>query len=127
MQENLNNKKGLNGTEFELPLGAELLSKEDEDYINGLTREDIISGNVIQKWRVVIYDHIYKVVAVIEPKPLTLFKELLLQNKKDSYIASQFTETELIEIGTYLNLAFSTKGTKTDKVKHIREFLINNK
>lgn len=110
------------GTEFELPLGAELLSKEDEDYIIGLKMEDIVIGNVVEKWKKVIYN-IYKHLSL----PLILFKELLLQNKKDSYIASQFTETELIEIGTYLNLAFSTKGTKTDKVKQIREFLINNK
>lgn len=114
------------GTKFELPSGAKLLNKEDEEYINGLTMIDIAGGNVIDKWKVVIYDYIYKGVKFGEPKTLTLFRDLLSQSKTDSYIASQFTENELIEIGLYLRLSFTTKGSKIDKVKQIREFLINN-
>ena len=109
------------GTKFELPSGAKLLNKEDEEYIIGLKMEDIVIGNVVEKWKKVIYN-IYKHLSL----PLILFKNYLKEGRDTTYLVSKFSDTELIDICNYLKIVINSSDSKLDKINLIIEYLNNN-
>ena len=109
------------GTKFELPSGAKLLNKKDEEYIIGLKMEDIVIGNVVEKWKEVIYN-IYKHLSL----PLILFKNYLKEGRDTTYLVSKFSDTELIDICNYLKIVFNSSDSKLDKINLIIEYLNNN-
>lgn len=104
-----------------LNIDPEVLSKEDEDYIIGLKMEDIVIGNVVEKWKKVIYN-IYKHLSL----PLILFKNYLKEGRDTTYLVSKFSDTELIDICNYLKIVINSSDSKLDKINLIIEYLNNN-
>lgn len=71
------------GTPFEFPDGAKVLSVGDEKYLKSLSMEEILNGNITKEWK--------EIVQAPHKQAIKEYKEILLNNKKNKDMSLDLT------------------------------------